>query len=352
MKLAVITCHNNPNYIRAVTIRQAAVAQKDIDVKILANSNKSILRYIEMTFRIIWLRLSYNPDIYVLTFRGYEMLLLTKIVSFRKKLIYDEFINPIEWLEEPRNKLWPKLIPKGLFRFFYRRLVRGISIILADTDAHAAYSAKISKLPKSKFRTLLVGTDEHLFRSDTKAKKLKTFSVFYYGQHMLPLHGLDSVLEAAALLKNYPINFLLLGGGQKTEQQVQKQNNPKVKHKKWIAFEALPYAIRKYHLALGGPFGGTTQANLVITGKTYQFLACGVATVIGRNKASSIFKDRINSLIVDQKDARQLANKILWAYKNQVELKKIGHDGRRLYETELSEKVIADQFGQILSDLR
>jgi glycosyltransferase involved in cell wall biosynthesis len=355
MKLTIITCSSTPDYIRAVTLRQAALDNTDridnLDVNIIKNKRLGISKYFEMSLRIIWLRLRYNPDVYLLTFRGYEMLPLTKLVSFKKKLIFDEFVNPIEWLNEPRDILWAKLIPKKLFRIYYRRLVKSIDIILADTEAHARYSAKLSKLPVDRYRSLPVGTDEHLFYPDSKAKKLRTFSVFYYGQKMLPLHGLSTVLKAVELLKDYPIQFLFLGGGDKTNKLVKQQNNPRLAHKNWVAFEALPYTIRKHHLALGGPFGKTTQADLVITGKTYQFLACSVPTIIGKNKVSGIFKDRINSLVVEQKDARQLADKILWAYKNQTELKKIGHDGRRLYETEFSSAVIADSFGKILHDL-
>lgn len=350
MKLVVITCHNQPDYIRAVTLRQAALSQPNLEVKVVKNKRIGIFRYLEIMLRLIKIRLAFNPDVYLLTFRGYEILPFTKFISFKKKLIYDEFVNPIEWLNEPRDEFWTQFIPKSLFGAYYRRLVKKIDLILADTPSHAKYSAKLSRLPVTKYRSLPVGTDEDIFNPIVKTKKNKTFSVFYYG-NMLPLHGLDTVLEAAHLLRDYPIKFLLIGGGYRSKTKIQAQKNKQLTHKNWLAFEALPYTIRRHHLCLGGPFGNTVQAQRVITGKTYQFLACRAPTLIGKNQASEIFKDGFNSLVVEQNNPHQLAKKILWAYKNQNKLVKIGQQGNKLYNNELSSKVISQEFSKILSDL-
>ena len=350
MKLVVITCHNQPDYIRAVTLRQAALNQAKVNVKIVKNKRIGVLRYLEIILKLIKVRLTFNPDVYLLTFRGYEILPFTKFISIRKKLIYDEFVNPIEWLNEPRDEFWTRFIPKSLFASYYRHLVKNIDLILADTPSHAKYSSKLSRLPVTKYRSLPVGTDEDIFHPIVTTKKNKTFSVFYYG-NMLPLHGLDTVLEAAKLLQDYPIKFLLVGGGDRSKSKIQAQNNKRLTYKSWLAFEAIPYTIRKYNLCLGGPFGDTVQAQRVITGKTYQFLACGAPTLIGKNQASEIFKDGFNSLVVEQNNPRQLAKKILWAYKNQNKLVKIGQQGNKLYKDKLSSKVISQECSKILSDL-
>lgn len=351
MKIAVITCHNNPNYIRAYTLREALLKQKVHKISILKNRKQGLLRYPEVMLKLIKLRFTVNPDVYILTFRGYEILGFTRFISFRKKLIFDEFINPIEWLEEPHQNKIKKLVPKKLLKLYYRRLLKKVDVILADTSGHAKYSSRLMNIPINKYRALPVSTDEYIFKPDNKIKKLKGFNVFYYGEKMTPLHGLDVIMDATKYLKNYPINFLIVGGSESTRNLVKKQDNPRVEYKNWIAFELFPYTIRKHQLCLGGPFGKSTQANYVITGKTYQFLACGAPTIVGNTQVSDDFKDKVNSLSVDLGDSKQLAHQILWAYKNQNKLAKIGNSGHQLYMKKYSIDVLTSQLLSILNGL-
>ncbi|HEY5806047.1 MAG TPA: hypothetical protein VIS56_01510, partial [Candidatus Saccharimonadales bacterium] len=219
MKIAVITCYDQNDYVRARVLRTAFAAVPGVEALVIRNENKGLLRYLEVPYKILVARFKQRLDAYVIAFRGYEMLPFVLAVKGRKPLIFDEFINAAEYLEE-HNKLNTK---SGIGKFFvkaYAWLLSRCRFILADTQAHADYSAKLCGLPVEKFRAIPVGTDESLFHAapKTSAAAHKPFTVFFYGNGMTPLHGLNYLLDAAIMLKDNPnITFNLVGGKEKGE---------------------------------------------------------------------------------------------------------------------------------------
>ena len=351
MKVAVVTCHNQPDYIRAVTLRQAVIAQRDISPRIIKNRSRGILRYLEMMLRVTWLRLRYNPDIYILTFRGYELLPFMTLITVGKKLIYDELINPIEWLQEARTERWAKLIPQKPLKQFNRLLLSRCQTVITDTAAHTDYVRKLMNLPAKLFVDLPVGTDETMFHKKASAKSAKkgAFRVFYYGS-MLPLHGLDIVLQAAEQLTDFAITFTIIGGKRNMAERIAdaQARGVHITYKSYVPFSEIPSEIAKADVCLAGPFGDTTQATHVLTGKAYQFLAAGAVTVIGQNKASSQFHNQKNALVVPLGNAKALADTLRWAYTHQGKLPAIAAAGHDTYSHYYSSTILAKKMAQIL----
>ncbi|RTK93911.1 hypothetical protein EKI60_04985 [Candidatus Saccharibacteria bacterium] len=349
MKIAIITCHNQPDYIRAVTLRKAVSQLPDHVAVIIKNKHTGVLRYPEMIARLATLRIRHNPDTYLLTFRGYELLPFACLLTWPKTLIYDEFINPIEWLQEPRSEKWAKLIPIALLKPFYKVLLKRCKYILVDTQAHAQYSAQIMNMSSKKFTALPVSTNEEMFKP-SKQRTTKTFKVFYYG-NMLALHGLEVVLDAALQLKSYPIEFRLIGGKKAMADKVREAqaNGANISYEPWTAFDTFPSEISSASLCLGGPFGTTPQSQRVITGKTYQFLASAAPTVVGENLASSDFKDKENCLKIQLGNSEALAEAIVWALEHPKQLATIAANGRKLYDKKYSIEKLSDQLSRILA---
>jgi glycosyltransferase involved in cell wall biosynthesis len=168
---------------------------------------------------------------------------------------------------------------------------------------------------------------------------------------MLPLHGISYVLDAAQQLKDKPIVFHLIGGKSLTAHLIQEyiDRGCQITYQPWIPFEALPHTMAEASLCLGGPFGGTGQAQTVITGKTYQFLSMGRPTLVGENQETSMFfHNRMDSLVVPQADAKALTNTIEWAYTHPKELRQIGTNGHKLYEQRFSVKHVSGELGKML----
>jgi glycosyltransferase involved in cell wall biosynthesis len=356
MKIAIIACYQQQNYVRARTLRAAFTAAEGVEVIDIRNQQVSALRFIEVPLKIMWTRWRDKPDAYVVTFRGYEMLLFMRLTLVHRPIIFDELINFTEWMEE-HKRLRSGTLRYRWFRRWYSWLVRHCRFILADTAAHADYSAHLNHLAISRYRTIPVGTDETVFSPPTKPlAKTEPFTVFYYG-HMLPLHGLSYLLEAAVLLRDNPqIQFQIVGGKARSRTaaacQAAIEQGARISYQRWIPFEELPAAALAAGLTVGGPFGDTLQSQFVITGKTYQFLALGAPVLIGRNRVTELFQDKVNCLMVPQADPQALAQTISWAQQQPKELQRIGRAGHQLYEQYFSQAHINTQVQQLIADLQ
>jgi glycosyltransferase involved in cell wall biosynthesis len=306
-------------------------------------------------------RLRERPDAYILTFRGQELLPIMLLFTIGKPLIFDEFIVPLAWAKQENQRL---TIRNRFFKFlsvvsapFYKRWLKRCYRILTDTEAHAVASAGLTGLPLTQYLTIPVGTDETLFNllPTRRTKPKRSFEVFFYGLKMTPLHGLSYILSAAVQLGDMApeVQFVIVGGDEATKKAVQiaVAEGAHITYKQFIEFDDLPQAMRDADLCLGGPFGDTPQAHHVVTGKTFQFLACGLPTVIGTNVSTSKFIDGVNSLAVPLGNADALTHKILWAYKHPSALETIGRNGRALYEAEFSSAVVRRLLDQLLSEL-
>ncbi len=344
MKIAVVTCYKHNDYVRARALRTAVAACPGVEALVIRNRHTNFLRFAEGLLRICKARIFDRPDVYIITFRGYEMLLFMRLTLVRKPIIFDELVNFTEWMEEHR-RLKHESSSYRLFRQWNSWVVKRCRFILADTEAHAEYSAKLNKLSIDRYRTVPVCADETVFYpKEVNRHQKRTFTVLYYGT-MLPLHGVECVLEAAKLLKdNVSIQFHFIGG--KRESRIAQDcaaaaaGGARVSHEGWIPFQKLPHAINDAGLVLGGPLGDTLQSQFVITGKTYQALATAAPVLIGENQVHEGFSDKQNCLIVPQADPKALAGAIAWAHEHPQELAQIGQAGRKLYETHFSQIIV------------
>lgn len=355
-KICLITCYNQPDYIRARTLRAALGSMDEVELIVVKNKHTNILRYIEVFYRVLVIRLKYHPDIYFQTFRGYESFPILRLITIGKKFIFDEFINPIEHIAYENHYIKPGGAIATIARLGYKFWLRTVNVIVTDTSSHAAYSAKLMKIPISKYVPLIVSTDEQVFKKTNTSKKplSDTFTVFYYGLFMMPLQGLDTILDAMRLLKDQKIKLFLIGGKDSTMQKVAdaKEEGANIEYKKFVPYESLPTYMESADLCLAGPFGGTIQAQYVIGGKTFQYQRMGRPVIIGRNKESHIWTDKKDALIVDQADPKQLADVISWAKDHPSELNKIGGAGRELYDEKLSNQELVRELRALLVSKR
>jgi glycosyltransferase involved in cell wall biosynthesis len=354
MKIAIVSCYDQIDYIRARVLRAGFAAVPGVQTVVIKNKHKGLLRYFEVPYNIVKARFSVRPDAWAITFRGYEMLPFLLLVKGRKPLIFDEMLNAAEYLNEHSVLKHDTFLDK-LFRGWYGWLLRRCRFVLADTDAHAEYSAKLCRVDRAKFRTIPISTDESVFYPRPKAGKAdaKTFNVFYYGV-MRRLHGLEYVLEAAVKLAANPhITFTI--GGDKGESQAACQaavaRGARITYMPWVPFGDIPVIASTAGLNLGGPFGKTLQSQFVITTKTFQFLALEAPVLIGENKVQEGFINKKNCLIVPPNSAGAIADAITWAYEHPAGLKKIAVAGHSLYQQHFSQKHINARLSELVREL-
>lgn len=344
LRVAHIVAYRDIFYPRNGSIVRALEQSPDIIPFIAHNRSANWRRYIETWQSLVKIQRETKPDIYLFGFRSHEIFWLLLFNLKKKPIVFDALMSPYASLsEEHKMGWWGRLLAPTVF-FLERSILRRADLILTDTPSHIAYYQQTFGLPAEKFCALPVSAPEVEQHAPQPSKQNGPFSVLFFGS-FLPLHGINTIIQAATLLRQLPIRFDFVGGSAK--QLLIACTAAGIKHythREWVPFdELLSREIPRAHLCLGGPFGNTQQARRVITTKTAQCLAAGRATVVGRIDSNIGFVDKYNCLLVNQADPNALANAILWAFEHEDSLAKIGEKGQQFYKTHLSVRVVADR---------
>lgn len=346
--IAYVLAYRAPDYIRSQCLVRALDQSPDIELLVARNRSTGILRYLETWRALRQLRNTHSPDVYILGFRGHEIFWLVRWLIGNKPLVFDALMSPSASLREERKGGLLGRLLAPLINRFERGILRNADLVLTDTRQHALFYETHFSLRTEHILAIPVGAVETAISSQTIPQpeiKHAPFSVLFYGS-MLPLHGIDVIVSAAALLTDLPIRFDFIGGKDKQSQQLHSQcaahGVSQYTHRKWVPMtRLLEHEIPRADICLGGPFGNTPQAQRVVTSKSSQGLALGKATVIGSIDEGYGFIDKCNCLLVPQADAPALAAALRWCYENRECLHAIGMRGKQLYADKLSVASIA-----------
>lgn len=352
IKVCYILSYRDPKYVRTTSILGSLSLLNNLKVHTAINKTKGLLRYPETILKLVYIRVRYRADVYILGFRGLEIFWLVRMITFMRPLVYDEFFDPEVWLFEEHKKIKRRSLLGRTASMYIAYVKKNSQAILTDTPEHAKSSSDTKSVELNKYWPLYVGTDEQTFKKARYETK-KKFTVFFYGS-MLPLHGLETILDSVHLT-NSNVIYNIVGGGEKAQEAVRslpEHLRERIRYQSWISYGELPTAIGNASVCLGGPFGKTKQANLVITGKTFQFLSMQRPVIIGNSAAAKgLFTDGKNALIVERGDAKSLAEKINWAYENKNDLWMIAKAGRSLFEEKFSNRELSKQLNQLITSL-
>ncbi len=268
----------------------------NVDVRIKSGAFKYLTALKDVLFR--------RHDILFVAFRGFEILPFVRLFTF-KPIVFDHFVSVYETLCLERKIFSPNTFI-GRFLKWYDLYLSNISrIVLVDTNAHAQFFK--TELKISNVDYLYVSCNKDLFQP-IKIKKSDEYTVFWYGT-VLPLHGLQIIEKSA--LEIYKIDQSIkfkIVGPVKT-----KLNSPNIKYVNWIDYNHLPSEICRSHLCLGGHFSNIEKSKRVIAGKTYQFVSCGIKTIVGDNKANKEVFTNSDVIFVKHNSVKNLVEKILEA---------------------------------------
>jgi glycosyltransferase involved in cell wall biosynthesis len=210
----------------------------------------------------------------------------------RHKVVFDAFISLYDTLVSDRA-----MVAAGSIR---ARLVWGIEwlalrladVILVDTDQHGDFFAGEFGIPRERFQTILVGAEREFWDSRQAATEppadINTDlpTILFYGQ-LIPLHGLDAILDAIGRTRDDPFRWLLIGSGQdepKLRRFLDEEVAAKVRWLPWIDYGQLPSVIRAADVALG-IFGTSDKAARVIPNKAFQIIAAGTPLITRESPA-------------------------------------------------------------------
>ena len=212
---------------------------------------------------------------------------------------------------------------------------------MADTEAHAAFFRRTFRLADDRVDVALVGAEEALFRPGWQPPE--EFRVLFVGK-LIPLHGLDTILAAAALVPEIP--FRVVGDGQLAPLLASRP--PNVEHVEWIAYPELPAAYQRAGCALG-IFDTGPKAARVIPNKVFQALACARPVVTADTPgARELLTDGADALLVPPGDAEALADAIGRIAADDGLAARLARAGRETYEARASEPVLGRRWRALL----
>lgn len=191
------------------------------------------------------------------------------------------FISVYDTIVGDRGRLGEASWPARLLWRVDRAAFRAADAVLVDTDAQARYYAERFGLEPERFVRSFVGEDDDLFARRPARPRRDVLEVLFFGTYV-PLHGIDTILDAAQLLRDETdVRFTLVGSGQLYEplrERARRLDLAAVFVGRWVSSAELVDRIDAADVCLG-IFGTTAKAARVIPYKVFDALAVGRAVV-------------------------------------------------------------------------
>jgi glycosyltransferase involved in cell wall biosynthesis len=283
-------------------------------------------------------------DVMIVGYPGHLDLPVAQLVAKTRPVVFNPLVSLWDTLVEDRGRFTPTSRAARLLRRIDRRAFARADLVVADTEAQRRYFSHSFDLRPDHVEVCFVGAEERLFRPGWQPPA--AFEALFVGK-LIPLHGLETILEAARLLPRIP--FRLVGSGQLERLLAERPTN--VEWIPWIDYEQLPDVISAAGCALG-VFGTSPKAARVIPNKVYQALACGTPVVTADTRAArELLTHERDALLVAPGDPAALAAAITRLAGGVPLARALGGAGRKTYEARASEKVLGTRWRELLERL-
>lgn len=273
------------------------------------------IRYIAAIFSL--LRKIRKNNVVLIHFRAYELFIPVLIICkiFRKKLIVDHFVSIRDTLCCDRRVFKPHWVLWKFLLWFDRFILNSSDFILVDTIEHKNFFINTLEWLENKIWHLYVWCNTKIFfpLKDIE-RNHDEFEVFWYG-NVLPLQWVDIILKAAKICENNSkIHFTIVWPVyNKHKNLIDSLQLTNVDFIDRLDYELLPNKICWSDLCLWGHFSWDIEkAKRVIWWKSYQFISCGVPTILGECDANrELYSENESIYFVEMWNPKTLANLIM-----------------------------------------
>ena len=302
----------NIDYLRN-TQELRLLKERARQVCVIGAKDKSYpLRLLKVFFKLLFT----SCKQYDAAFVGFAPQLIVPFFGFKlkkTKLYIDFFISMYDTLCFDRKKFSPNsFVGKRLLRIDEKTLKKA-DVILCDTKAHGRYFCEELGADPQKLQVLYLEADESIYypRHGEKPPEAQgKFTVLYFGS-VLPLQGVDIVLEAMERLKDDPdFCFYFIGP---IGEDIEKPQGENIHYRHWLSQEELAQYIDFTDLCLAGHFNGEIlKAQRTIPGKAYLYRAMNKPMILGENPANRELYSEADdkTYFVEMGNAGKLADKI------------------------------------------
>jgi glycosyltransferase involved in cell wall biosynthesis len=227
-----------------------------------------------------------KPDVIFVSFLAQPLLpwLIFRFFSPKSIIITDFFISLYETLVQERCKIRERTILSKVLFYFDKITCTSSDLIIFDTKSDLLYFTSLFNVPKKKTLVLYLEANKNIYFPQEVIKSDELFNnyvVLYFGS-ILPLQGVDIILNAAKLLANVnEIKFILIGP---IKNKIQ---SPNIIYIPWLPEDELATQIAMADLCLAGHFNNTIdKAKRTIAGKTFIYQQMGKKIILGDNPAN------------------------------------------------------------------
>ncbi len=274
-----------------------------------------------------------RADVLIVGYPGHFDLPAAKRIARGRPVVFNPLISLYDTLVGDRGRLRRGSPGAGVVHLVDRRAFRRADVVVADTEAHARFFRERFGLADDRVEVCFVGAEDRLFRPGWQPEA--PFHALFVGK-LIPLHGLETILAAAALAPEIP--FRVVGSGQLEPLLYDRPAN--VEWIPWIEYEELPDEIQAAGCALG-VFGTGEKAARVIPNKAFQALACGTPLVTADTPAArELLTNGKDALLVAAGDAGGLAAAVRRLAADPVLAETVGGAGRQTYNARASEAAL------------
>ena len=289
-----------------------------------------------------------KPDaVWVPCFRQRDLAAARRWCNRQKvPLVFDPLISAYDKQVWERFKLREDDAKAKRLLAWERQLFACADLVLADTACHADYFTQTLGVPSERVRVVYVGADETLFTPvppDAGRDADAPLDVLFYGS-FIPLHGAQTIIEAARCYQGSPAKWSLLGNGPaRAECERAAEGLDNVIFEAPIPYAQLPARIHRADILLG-VFGTTQKADRVIPNKVFQALAAGRPVITRESEAyPPEARDSEAFAFVQPGDPQALAAAVAAWASNPAHLAVRSRAARDVYDACFSSAVVCQQ---------
>jgi glycosyltransferase involved in cell wall biosynthesis len=219
-----------------------------------------------------------RPDVILLSYPAQiDVLVIWLAAKMRNvPILMDLFISLYDTIVIDRRLAPPRSLKGRALWWMERTAIRAADQVIVDTTAHARYIEELFQMPQGSVGNVPVGVESSEFPRLAALLPDGRPKLLFYGQ-LIPLHGIETVLEAALSARGQAYDWTIIGSGQDEPKVAARLGSNPPNHVHWIPW--VPYAelndwIAKSDICLG-IFGGSRKAASVVPNKAYQALSSG-----------------------------------------------------------------------------
>jgi glycosyltransferase involved in cell wall biosynthesis len=295
------------------------------------------------------LLLAPRPDLYFVSYPGWFDLPSVWLASTlkRRPILFDPFMSLYDTLISDRSLRSEDSLTARVARLADRLSLRLADAVIADTEPHLAFYDTIVHGTAQRGHVLPVGADDTIFQPQPEAEP-EPGRVLFYGS-FVPLHGLPTIVEAAALLADEAIDFVIVGDGQERPalQEAIARTGARVELTGFVPLQELPAQITRAQVCLG-IFGDSDKAGRVVPHKVYECLAMARAVVTRDSPGvRSLLTDHEVRLVAPA-DPTELADAIRVLVSDPMLRSRLEDAGYATYRRRFHEAKLAAQLLEVL----